>query len=100
MHRESVYGLAATVGHGHLSAMPSKTISLDVHAYERLVATRRPGESFSATITRITLPPPRGTAADLLKLSKSKAWGKGVDWDRVDRAVSRRKRSRDLRPAH
>ncbi len=80
--------------------MPSKTISLEKNAYERLVATRRhPGESFSSVINRITLPPATHTAGDLLKLAKTKGWGKGVDWDRVERAVSRRRRSRDLRPA-
>lgn len=80
--------------------MPSKTISLELTAYERLAATRRhPGESFSSVINRITLPPAKGTAGDLLKLSKTKNWGKGVDWERVERAVSRRRRSRDLRPA-
>jgi predicted CopG family antitoxin len=77
--------------------MPSKTISLEKSAYERLVATRQhPGESFSSVINRITLPPAKGTAGDLLKL---KNWGKGVDWKRVERAVARRRRSRDLRPA-
>jgi hypothetical protein len=80
--------------------MPSKTISLEKTAYDRLVATRRhPGESFSSVINRITLPPPVGTAGDLLRLSKTKGWGAGVDWKRVERAVSRRRRSRDLRPA-
>lgn len=80
--------------------MPSKTISLEKSAYDRLVATRRhPGESFSSVINRITLPPPVGTAADLLRDVKSGKWGKGVDWAQVDRAVTRRRRSRDLRPA-
>lgn len=85
-------------GECFLPLMPSKTISLELTSYERLVATRRPGESFSSVIDRITLPPPKGTAADLLRLSKSKGWGKGVDWKRVERAVSNRRRSRDMRP--
>ncbi|MEY2879563.1 MAG: putative antitoxin [Verrucomicrobiota bacterium] len=76
--------------------MPSKTISLELSSYERLVATRRPGESFSSTIDRITLPPATHTARDLLAI---KDWGKGVDWKKVERAVSRRRRSRDLRPS-
>ncbi|MFZ5496900.1 MAG: antitoxin VapB family protein [Verrucomicrobiota bacterium] len=75
--------------------MPSKTISIEVNAYNRLVATRRPGESFTAVINRITLPPAKSTSSDLLKI---KEWGKGVDWSRVERAVSRRRRSRDIRP--
>ncbi len=77
--------------------MPSKTISLELTSYERLVATRlHPGESFSSVINRITLPPAKHTAGDLLKI---KNWGKGVDWKRVERAVSNRRRSRDFRPA-
>ena len=77
--------------------MPSKTISLEVDAYYRLKATRRAGESFSAVVRRITLPPARATAADLLKAVKSGAFGRGVDWTAVDRAVRGRRRSRDLR---
>lgn len=99
IHRLSVYGLAAAAQAGLIARMPSKTISLELTSYERLVATRRPGESFSSVIDRITPPAPKGTAADLLRLSKSKAWGKGVDWKQVGRAVSNRRRSRDLRPS-
>ncbi len=29
---------------------------------------------------------------------KAGKWGKGVDWTRVERAVARRRRSRDMRP--
>ena len=79
--------------------MPSKTISLEVEAYRRLKATRRPGESFSAVVRRITLPPPKGTARDLLAAVKSGKFGAGVDWTAVKRAVARRGRSHDLRPA-
>jgi predicted CopG family antitoxin len=79
--------------------MPSKTISLELSSYERLVATRRPGESFSSVIDRITLPPAKHTARDLLADVKAGKWGQGVDWKRVERAVARRRRSRDLRPA-
>ena len=79
--------------------MPSKTISLEVEAYRRLKATRRPGESFSDVIRRITLPPHKATARDLLHDMKSGEFGRGVDWSAVKRAVARRRRSRDLRPA-
>lgn len=44
------------------------------------------------------LPPAKGTFGDLIKRSARPGWDKGVDWAKVDRAVSRRKRSRDLRP--
>lgn len=79
--------------------MPSKTISLELDAYNRLKASRRPGESFSAVVRRVTLPVPKATAGDLLRKVRSGTWAKGVDWNRVERAAARRRRSRDLRPA-
>jgi len=77
--------------------MPSKTISLEVDAYERLKATRVRGESFSAVVRRITLPRPKATAADLLADVKSGQFGKGIEWTAVKAAVARRRRSRDPR---
>src|SRR3954469_23339672 len=79
--------------------MPSKTISLEVDAYHRLKATRRAGESFSEVVRRITLPPARATAADLLAEVKAGGLGRGVDWRAVQRAGAGRRRSRELRPA-
>lgn len=79
--------------------MPSKTISLEVDAYKRLKATRRAGESFSAVVRRITLPPPKATAADLLKEMKTGAFGRGADWAAIKRAAAGRRRSRTLRRA-
>ncbi|MBI2516221.1 MAG: antitoxin VapB family protein [Opitutae bacterium] len=79
--------------------MARKTISLETDAYERLKATRRTGESFSAVVRRITLPPPKATARDLLADMKSGKFGRGVDWKAIKRAVAGRRRSRDLRPA-
>ena len=79
--------------------MPSKTISLEVDAYNRLKATRRAGESFSEVVRRITLPPAKATAGDLLKEVKAGSFARGVNWTAVKRAVASRRRSRDLRPA-
>ena len=76
--------------------MPSKTISLEVDAYERLKATRRTGESFSAVVRRITLPRPKAVAADLVKEIKTGAFGRKVDWAAVERATTGRRRSRAL----
>jgi predicted CopG family antitoxin len=81
----------------HHFLMPSKTISLEVDAYKRLRATRRDGESFSAVVRRITLPPAKATAADLLKEMKASTFGRGANWIAIKRAVAGRKRSRDLR---
>jgi predicted CopG family antitoxin len=77
--------------------MPSKTISLEVDAYERLKATRIRGESFSAVVRRITLPLPKATAADLLADIKSGRFGRGVEWTAVKASLARRRRSRDPR---
>ena len=77
--------------------MPSKTISLEIDAYNRLRATRRAGESFSAVVRRITLPAAKATAADLLKEMKSGAFGRGANWKEIQRAVAGRRRARDLR---
>ena len=77
--------------------MPSKTISLEVDAYNRLKATRRVGESFSEVVRRITLPPAKATAADFLADIKTGAFGRGLNWTAVKSAVSGRRRSRDLR---
>jgi predicted CopG family antitoxin len=79
--------------------MPSKTISLEVDAYNRLRATRRAGESFSAVVRRITLPVPKATAADLLKKMKVGAFGRGLDLTAIERSVAGRRRSRDFRQA-
>lgn len=77
--------------------MPSKTISLEVDAYERLKATRIRGESFSAVVRRITLPSPKATAADLLADMKSGRFGRGVKWTAVKAAIARRRRSPCIR---
>lgn len=79
--------------------MPSKTISLEVDAYNRLKATRRPGESFSEVVRRITLPPAKATGADLLAEVKGGKFGRGVNWTAVKHAVAGRRRSRSLRAA-
>jgi hypothetical protein len=58
-----------------------------------------PGWVQTYAVRRITLPPAKATAADLLKEVKSGAFGRGVDWTSVKRAVAGRRRSRDLRSA-
>jgi predicted CopG family antitoxin len=72
--------------------MASKTISLETDAYERLKAARLHYESFSQTIRRI-VPPPARLARELLSKAKSGKWGKGVEWDRVEKAYTSRRQS-------
>ena len=56
--------------------MATKTISVDVEAYERLRrAKASPRESFSQVIKRAVWPPHQGTAGGLLELSRSFADG-------------------------
>ena len=83
MHRWSVYTLR----------MGSRTISLEVDAYERLKAARLQHESFSQAVRRL-IPPPPGRARDLLARAKSDEWGEGLDWERVEAAQRCRRRRR------
>jgi len=53
--------------------MATKTISVSMEAYERLVAARsNEGESFSRVICRAVWPPREGTAGDLLQRAQAR----------------------------
>ena len=47
--------------------MASKTVTLEIDAYERLKAAKRPGESFSAVVRRAVFPAEPPTGRDLLR---------------------------------
>ncbi|MDB4474157.1 antitoxin VapB family protein [Opitutaceae bacterium] len=67
--------------------MATKTISVDMEAYERLRAAReRESESFSKVIKRAEWPRKKGTAAELLRwrLSLGDEEVEGVDLDYLD----------------
>ena len=48
--------------------MATKTISLELDAYEKLKAAKRPGESFSATVRRARFGPSDSTGRTVLTL--------------------------------
>jgi len=74
--------------------MGSKTISLEIGAFERLKAARLEHESFSQAVRRL-VPPPPGRAGDLLSRARAADWGKRLDWSRIEVAHrSRRRRPR------
>jgi len=46
--------------------MPTRTITLELDAYERLRASKRPGESFSGVVRRAVFPDSPPSGSDLL----------------------------------
>jgi hypothetical protein len=51
----------------HISCMATKTISLEIDAYERLKACKRHGESFSAVVRRAEFPDSPSTGRSILQ---------------------------------
>ena len=53
--------------------MATKTISLELDAYEKLKAAKQPGESFSATVRRARFGPSDSTGRTILTLLQNLA---------------------------
>lgn len=69
--------------------MATKTITLELDAYEKLRTAKKPGESFSQVVRRASLPDAPLTGATLLAYLR--AGGAGVDesdLDRIEEAIS------------
>ena len=71
--------------------MAVKTITIDMEAYNALARRKRPGESFSQVIKKITL---GGTAADLLRAVQAA----NVSEETID-AIERQVKARRRHPA-
>lgn len=56
----------------HDKCMATKTISLELDAYERLKAAKGPGDSFSDVVRRAIFPKPALTARELLSQLKAR----------------------------
>ncbi len=76
----------------HDSCMATKTITLEMDAYERLRrAKRTPSESFSSVVRRAIFPGSPSTAGEILigvrsRLATRKALLSEADADRLDKA--------------
>jgi len=62
--------------------MATKTISLEIDAYEKLRSSKKPGESFSAVVRRAQFPDAAPTGADLLAWMRN--GGSGVSMAYLD----------------
>lgn len=68
----------------HVSCVATKTITLELDAYEKLRAAKKPGESFSAVVRRASLEDGPLTGAALRNYLK--AGGSGVSLKYLDAA--------------
>ena len=67
--------------------MATKTISLEIDAYERLKASKKPGESFSEVVRRAQFADPVPTGKDLLEWMRKGGSGASKSYlDEVEEA--------------
>lgn len=69
--------------------MATKTISLEIDAYERLKASKKPGESFSEVVRRAQFADPVPTGKDLLEWMRRGGSGVSSSYlDEVEQAAA------------
>lgn len=66
----------------HISCVATRTITLELDAYERLRASKRPGESFSEVVRRAVFPETPPIGKELLEYYRS--GGSGVSQSYLD----------------
>jgi len=72
----------------HVSCMATKTITLEVDAYERLRSAKRPGESFSGVVRRAVFKESAPSGSDLLTYFREGGSGvSGAYLDAIERAA-------------
>lgn len=91
-----IEGLERPMGSVYGPCMATKTITVDLAAYEMLAAKKRPGQSFSEVIKEC-LEPPRTASGLLMQLPAIAQGIPGEVIDAMAREVKRRGRER-LRP--
>ncbi|MBI2078412.1 MAG: antitoxin VapB family protein [Euryarchaeota archaeon] len=74
--------------------MTSRTISLADDAYERLKARKRPHESFTDVVRRLTMGPSLLQLADVMKPESAARLADAIDENRRQRRLAR---ARELR---
>jgi hypothetical protein len=72
----------------HVSCMATKTITLELDAYEKLRAAKKSGESFSEVVRRASFPDTPLTGARLLEYYRSGGSGVSDEYlDSVEEAI-------------
>lgn len=72
--------------------MASKTITITEAAYSRLAAEKKPGESFTEVIMRLTHRIPLSELHKVISRESAEAWAQAIEERRKDRYERRERR--------